>query len=171
MKTRNTAIDKRFYTCVFGYTTGTSWISFLVAWLTELFSLLPRSDIDITNIQVRESEVIDILKILKVNKATGPDGISNRMLKSTCNTVCAPLTRLFNLSLRDHQYPGLWKVAHVMPLFKKGDKSLTSNYRPVSLTSNVGKSFERIVFKHLYNHIIENNLLYKYTPAILRFII
>ena len=126
-----------------------------------------RTDIDFTNIQVRESEVIDILKILKVNKATGPDGISNRMLKSTCNTVCAPLTKLFNLSLRDHQYPGLWKVAHVMPLFKKGDKSLTSNYRPVSLTSNVGKSFERIVFKHLYNHIIENNLLYKYQSGFL----
>ena len=53
----------------------------------------------LNNLQVRESEVIDILKVLKVNKATGPDGISNRMLKSTCNTVCAPLTRLFNLSL------------------------------------------------------------------------
>ena len=54
-----------------------------------------------------------------------------------------------------------------MPLFKKGDKSLTGNYRPVSLTSNVGKSFERIVFKHLYDHIIENNLLYKYQSGFL----
>ena len=133
----------------------------------ELPNFNTRSDIDFTNIQVRESEVINILKILKVNKATGPDGISNRMLKSTCNTVCAPLTRLFNLSLRDHQYPGLWKVAHVMPLFKKGDKSLTSNHRPVSLTSKVGKSFERLVFKHLYNHINENNLLYKYQSGFL----
>ena len=61
----------------------------------EIPNLNTRSDIDITNIQVRESEVIDILKILKVNKATGPDGISNRMLKSTCNTICAPLSRLF----------------------------------------------------------------------------
>ena len=77
-------------------------------------------------------------------------GISN-----TCKTVCAPLTTLFNLSL---------KVSNVMPLFKKGDKSFTNNYRPVSLiTSNVGKSFERIIFKHMYNHITEKNgLLYKY---------
>ena len=49
-----------------------------------------------------------------------------------------------------------------MPLFKKGDKSLTSNYRSVSLTSNVGKSFERIILKHFYNYITENELLYKY---------
>ena len=119
---------------------------------------------------------IDILKILKLNKATGPDGISNRMFKSTCNTVCVPLSKLFNLSLRTHSYPEIWKKkSHVMPLFKKGDKSLTSNYRPVSLTSNVGKSFERIIFKHLYNYITENELLYKYQSGscqdILQFII
>ena len=54
-----------------------------------------------------------------------------------------------------------------MPLFKKGDKSLTSNYRPVSLTSNVGKYFERIVFKHLHNYITENELLYKYQSGFL----
>lgn len=133
----------------------------------ELPQLGTRSDAIFTHIQVTESEVIDILKTLKVNKATGPDGISNRMLKYTCNTICVPLTKLFNLSLKVHTYPVLWKTAHVMPLFKKGDKSLTNNYRPVSLTSNISKSFERIIFKHLYNHITENELLYKYQSGFL----
>ena len=54
-----------------------------------------------------------------------------------------------------------------MPLFKKGDKSLTSNYRQISLTSNVGQLFERIIFKHLYNYITENELLYKYQSGFL----
>ena len=54
-----------------------------------------------------------------------------------------------------------------MPLFKKGDKSLTSNYRQVSLTSNVGKPFERIIFKHLYSYIRENKLSYKYQSGLL----
>jgi hypothetical protein len=49
-----------------------------------------------------------------------------------------------------------------MPLFKKGDKSLISNYRPISLLSAVGKVFERIVFKEVFNHLISNNLLYKF---------
>ena len=113
------------------------------------------------------SEVIDVLKLLKLNKATGPDGISNRMLKLTHSTVSYPLTKLFNLSLKTHTYPDLWKIAHVMPLFKKGEKSFCCNYRPVSLTSNVCKSFERIVFKHMYNHIFENELLYKYQSGFL----
>ena len=54
-----------------------------------------------------------------------------------------------------------------MPPLTNGDKSLTSNYKPVSLTSNVGKSFERIIFKHLYNYITENELLYKYHSGLL----
>ena len=58
-------------------------------------------------------------------------------------------------------------MAHVMPLFKKGEKSLASNYRSVSLTSNVGKSFERIIFKYMYNQILENELLYKYQSGFL----
>ena len=101
------------------------------------------------------------MKILKLNKATGPDGISNRMLKLTCNIVCVPfLTVQFIVKIL--YFPELWKMAHVMPLFNKGEKSLSSNYRPASLTSNAGKSFERIIFKYMYINILENELLYKY---------
>ena len=84
--------------------------------------------------------MVDVLKILKLNKATGPDGINNRMLKLTHSTVSYPLAKLFNLSLKTHTYPDLWKIAHVMPLFKKVEKPFCCNYKPVSLTSNVGKS-------------------------------
>ena len=101
--------------------------------------------------------MVDILKILKLNKATGPDVISNRMLKLTHRNVSYPQTKLFNVSITTHTYPVLWKIGHVMPLFKKGKNSFCSNYRPVSLTSNVGKSFERIVFMHMYNHILKMN--------------
>ena len=45
---------------------------------------------------------------------------------------------------------------------KKGDKSIPANYRPISLLSNLGKIIERIIFKHVYNHLFSNNLLYKY---------
>jgi hypothetical protein len=49
-----------------------------------------------------------------------------------------------------------------MPLFKKGDKSSISNYRPISLLSAVGKVFERIVLKEVFDNLISNNLLYKF---------
>ena len=50
---------------------------------------------------------------------------------------------------------------------KKGDKSEAGNYTPVSLISCVGKAFERVIFKHVYNHIADNNLLYKYQSGFL----
>ena len=134
---------------------------------TDLPFFRNRSDVEFSQVEILDSEVTDVLKILKTNKATGPDGISNKMLKSTCNTICIPLTKLFNLSLRGSSYPKLWKISHVMPLFKKGDKALTCNYRPVSLTSNVSKTFERIIFKHMHNHLVENNLFYKYQSGFL----
>ena len=112
--------------------------------------------------QITPSKVLDILQILKLGKASGLDSISHQMLKKTCNTVCVPLSLLFNLSLSKSEFPTQWKTASVMPLFKKGDKSLISNYRPISLLSAVGKVFERIVFKEVFNHLISNNLLYKF---------
>ena len=102
-----------------------------------------------------------------INKASGPDGVSHRMLKFVSNTLCIPLCILVNMSLRQCVYPSLWKAANVMPLFKKGDISFVSNYRPISLISCVGKVFERILFKRIDNFIIDNSLLYSYQSGFL----
>ena len=126
-----------------------------------------RTETFLSDITVEQSEVIDMLSILKVYKATGPDGISHRMLRQTSKTISLPLCKLFNLSLKTNTYPALWKIAHVMPVFKKGDKFQPCNYRPISLISCIGKSFERILFKNVYNHLIENSLVYKYQSGFL----
>jgi hypothetical protein len=60
-----------------------------------------------------------------------------------------------------------WKIAHVIPLFKNGDKSLPSNYRPISLLSCVSKVLEKFIFKHVFNHLLENKLLYKFQSLVL----
>ncbi len=98
---------------------------------------------------------------MNIHKASGPDEISHRMLKETSKTISKPLCLLFNRSIRESSYPDKWKLANVMPLFKTGDRDQSCNYRPISLISCIGKVMERIVFKHIYNHLHFNNLIYK----------
>lgn len=126
--------------------------------LPDFFPITLKS---IENIDITESEITDILSNLVTKKASGPDEVSHRMLKETSKSVCIPLRILFNRSLRESIYPSAWKIANVMPLFKKGEKDIPSNYRPISLISCIGKVMERVIFKHIYNYLHENNLIYK----------
>ena len=65
----------------------------------------------------------------------------------------------FNTSLRLGEVPWAFKEAHVTPVSKGEDVTLVSNYRPISLLSNLDKVLERLVFKHLHNHFVGNNIL------------
>ena len=89
-------------------------------------------------------------------------------LKKTCNSIAKPLCIPFNKSLNESTYPAQWKEAIVMPLFKKGEPNNPSNYRPISLLSCVGKLMERIVYKHLYNHLLANKLIYSNQSGFLK---
>ena len=55
----------------------------------------------------------------------------------------------------------MWKLANVTPIFKKGDKQLIKNYRPISLLPICGKAFEKLIFNNLYNHLTRYNLITK----------
>ena len=74
-----------------------------------------------------------LLSTLNPYKATGPDNLSGRILKECAIELAPSLTALFNLSLSSGNVPDLWKTANVTPVFKKGDPSLISNYRPISI--------------------------------------
>ena len=55
----------------------------------------------------------------------------------------------------------MWKLANVTPIFKKGDKQLIKNYRPISLLPICGEILEKIIFKNLYSYLHTNNLITK----------
>ena len=120
------------------------------------------TDSVLDRIDIFEEEIKDVIVNLDPNKASGPDLISNKMIKQVAEAIAKPLQIIFNRSLRESVFPDIWKLGNLVPLFKKGDKSLAANYRPVSLLSNIGKIQERIVFKHIYNHLSSNNFLFKY---------
>ncbi len=85
------------------------------------------TDSTLHSIEITPDEIVDVLSNLLVNKANGPDEISHKMLKETSKTINIPLSILFNRSLQESTYPNCWKMANVMPLFKKGNRYLTSN--------------------------------------------
>ena len=93
-------------------------------------------DIDITT-----SGIDALLSNLKIHKATDPDGISARVLKEMHSLIAPILKVIFDCCLSTGVVSNDWKIANVTPLFKKGDRLQTSNYRPISLTSIISKIF------------------------------
>ena len=100
----------------------------------------------LSSIAFDSQEVEEILKTLKTDKASGPDGLSNRILKELSHELSSPLCSLFNKSLSLGKFPLPYKDANVTPVHKKGDLYLVSNYRPISLLNSVAKLFEKFVF-------------------------
>ena len=129
---------------------------------SELPNFAERTNDVLENFIISRDEVFDIIKTLQHNKATGPDGLSHRLLRGVSSSISLPLSILFNMSLSMKCYPSIWKEANVVPLFKKNDRNLPSNYRPISLLSCVGKIMERVIFKYLYNFLNERDLINKY---------
>ena len=109
-----------------------------------------------------------LLLNIKEDKATGPDEIPGKFLKICAFELHEIFTILFQTSLDLGVVPDEWKVAHIFPLFKKGDKTKAKIYRPISLTSISCKLLEHIVhstvmgltrtkFSPLFNIVLDRN--------------
>ena len=118
-----------------------------------------QTETEIRNINITLELVRDKLLKLNINKSCGPDDIHPHVLQKTANAMCKPLQLIFQMSLEKGECPDDWKTANVTPIHKKGDRTDPSNYRPVSLTSQVCKILESIVRTRVIEHINENNLM------------
>eukprot|EP00732_Lithocolla_globosa_P001775 Lithocolla_globosa_v1_NODE_969_length_3008_cov_31.801219.p1 type:complete len:696 gc:universal NODE_969_length_3008_cov_31.801219:852-2939(+) len=114
----------------------------------------------VSKVKFRVRAVLRHLNRMKTNQATGPDKIPARVLKE-CAVVLAPiLARLFQLSFNTGVFPSLWKIAHVVPVYKhKGDSSDPAMYRPISLLSIIGKTMEKTINACLRRHLFGFNLI------------
>jgi len=105
-------------------------------------------------------ELKGALKKLKLRKSPGPDGISNEMLRNMGVAAINKLLEIFKLSWEQGALPQIWKEATMMPIHKKGkDPKEPSSYRPISLTSCVVKTLERIVNDRLKWYLESKHLL------------
>ena len=107
-------------------------------------------DIDYSNdwrfdIEFDHQRVRKILSNINSNKAYGPDGIHGKLLKNCAVGLAYPLSLLFHSCYNIGTLPREWKLGHIVPIYKKGDKHEVSNYRPISLTCLIMKVLERII--------------------------
>ncbi|MCP4459583.1 MAG: reverse transcriptase family protein, partial [Cytophagales bacterium] len=106
---------------------------------------------DYLDLKFYSEDIFLILKKLNASKAAGPDGIHGKVLKYCARSLAYPLSILFNLCFVTGCIPPDWKLASVVPVFKKDDKNSVENYRPISLTSLVMKVFERCIKTALFS--------------------
>ena len=106
-----------------------------------------------------EEEIITIANQFQSGKAAGHDNIPMSIIKQSINLISAPLTHIVNLSIMHGIVPDQMKIARVVPIFKAGDKSIFSNYRPVSILPCFSKFLERIVNNRILCYLIDFNVL------------
>ena len=99
------------------------------------------------------------IKAMKDNKSPGVDGIPPKLLMETVEQISIPLAIVFNLSLKEGVVPFEWKEANIIPLFKKGSRNKSENYRPVSLMSVICKLLERLIKDHMVDFLVKHKLL------------
>ena len=92
---------------------------------------------------------------MNIPKDAGPDLIPGRMLNLLAPELAPIVHAIFTQSLNTGELPRDWSLANVAPIFKKGNRVLAENYRPVSLTCITCKHFKHIVCRHMIgSHII-----------------
>ena len=107
-----------------------------------------------------KTEIENVISSLDSNKSVGPNSIPNKILKLLKNDISSQLSEIFNISFSSGVFPSILKIAKVIPIHKKDSKLDFSNYRPISLLSNIEKILERLMYNRMYKFFSDNDLIY-----------
>ena len=106
-------------------------------------------------------EIMQIIKKLKLNKSYGPYSFPTEIMHLVSAQISIPLSKIFNISVHNGTHPEKLKCADIIPIHKKGSNLIVSNYRPISLLSNINKIFEKMMFKRISTFLEKYNLLHQ----------
>ena len=112
-------------------------------------------------IKIDLNGVLKLLSNLKPDKAAEPDSIKPVVLKQLKMEIAPAICLLFEKTLQTGQLPSEWIKNASLSLFKKGDKTEPSNYRPISLTCILCKVMEHIIASNISKHLNKHNALYE----------
>jgi hypothetical protein len=118
------------------------------------------TEASLSNIEITTEMIRKKIDNLRKDSAPGPDNIHPQLLKETKNEIALPLRIIYRKSIDTGCVPRDWRLARVIPIFKKGTKTTASNYRPVSLTSVPCKILESIIKDNMMQHLTDNELVF-----------
>ena len=129
--------------------------------LTNVVNSRKDHDVVFTLRDITVTQVISILKRVSPNKSAGIDKINARLLRLDAPVIAPSIARLINHSFSTGTFPQRWtETTKVTPLFKKGEASNPSIYRPISVLTVLSKVIERYVHDSLCDFLQVNNLTY-----------
>ena len=111
-------------------------------------------------IELSQDEVLTVLKSVDPKKGAGCDGIPSSFVKTCATELSTPLVLLFNQSLSSGYFPDMWKLSHIIPIFKNGNKNLVINYRPISKLCVFAKLFEKLIYNYIYN-LVKRQIIFE----------
>ncbi|MCP3666842.1 MAG: reverse transcriptase family protein, partial [Gammaproteobacteria bacterium] len=106
----------------------------------------------LNNIEVTANNVVQLLQKLDARSATGDDGLSPRLLRDGAEAIGPILAEFIRLCFEAGLYPSNWKSARITALFKKGQRDLPDNYRPISVIPAIGKIAESVLVEHFNSY-------------------
>ena len=104
-------------------------------------------------------EVVEVINTLKPKKAPGIDNIKSETLKKIAEEIAAPFTHLVNKIIETGKFPSVFKTAIIKPLHKNGDCREVTNYRPISLITNLAKVVEKIIKIRIVKFLEKYNVI------------
>lgn len=109
---------------------------------------------------VTKNEIIKHINTLKNNSAPGLDGVTSKIIKFVHPYILTPLVHIINLIFITGEVPFQFKTSVITPIYKANDKTIISNYRPISLINNFSKIFEKCLKERLINYFMKNSILH-----------
>ena len=110
----------------------------------------------LSEISVTVEEVRAALKSFKRGAAPGPDGVPADLLIECADELAPALANLYQRSFDAGEIPSILKISKIVPLHKGNSRHIPKNYRPISLTSHLGKGMEKVFKTHLVRYLEEH---------------
>ena len=114
----------------------------------------------LSNVYFSPQKVCAKLSKLKASFSSTPDEIPGFLLQNLNNTVCIPISLLYQHFFRYNYFLPTWKTVLIVPIYKKSDPYKYDNYRLISLTSIPCKAIESFIQDEMIKYLSNNNLMH-----------